>query len=267
MDKKKIALTACAAALVGTFAVGGTLAYFTAQTNTVENVFAGNNKDLKGIIDERFDKETAESYTPGDVIYKEPWLENKTDSIDAWVAVKVDVDAEGNAISYDDFVTKYATIQTKTANGQFVDGFNTADFKEVTVPGANYKFFVYNTVVKAGDKTKNIFDQVTVNAQIKKVFNSETAEKTVWKEVTKADYDSSSVTKKEISGKYYVQESVTSSTFNSEANYFVDKDGTLEAANISRLPKFNVNVTGYMVQADHVSYEEAVKELTALVQK
>ena len=129
MNKKKIALTACAIALVGTLAVGGTLAYFTAQTNTVENVFTGNNKDLKGIIDERFDKETAESYTPGDVIYKEPWLENKTDSIDAWVAVKVDIDAEGNTVSYDDFAKTYATIQTKTANGQFVDGFNTTDFE------------------------------------------------------------------------------------------------------------------------------------------
>ena len=259
MNKKKIALTACATALVGTLAVGGTLAYFTAQTNTVENVFTGNNKDLKGIIDERFDKETAESYTPGDVIYK--------DSIDAWVAVKVDIDAEGNTVSYDDFAKTYATIQTKTANGQFVDGFNTTDFEEVTVPNANYKFFVYKTVVKAGEKTKNIFDQVTVNAQIKKVFNSETAEKTVWKEVTKADYDSSSATKKEISGKYYVQESVTSSTYDSEANYFVDKEGKLENANISRLPKFNVNVTGYMVQADNVEKDEAVKELTALVQK
>ena len=61
MNKKKIALTACATALVGTLAVGGTLAYFTAQTNTVENVFTGNNKDLKGIIVERFDKETAEA--------------------------------------------------------------------------------------------------------------------------------------------------------------------------------------------------------------
>lgn len=267
MNKKKIALTACATALVGTLAVGGTLAYFTAQTNTVENVFTGNNKDLKGIIEERFDKDTAESYTPGDVIYKEPRLENKADSIDAYVAVKVDIDAEGKPVKYDEFVSKYATIQTETADGKFVDGFNTTDFKEVTVPGANYRFFVYKTVVKAGEKTKNIFDQVTVNAQIKKVFNSETAEKTVWKEVTKANYDSSSATKKEVSGKYYVQESVSSTTFDSETNYFVDKEGTLEPANISRLPKFNVNVTGYMVQADNVSPEEAVKELTALVQK
>ena len=61
--------------------------------------------------------------------------------------------------------------------------------------------------------------------------------------------------------------SVTSSTYNSEANYFVDKEGKLENANISRLPKFNVNVTGYMVQADNVEKDEAVKELTALVQK
>ena len=60
MNKKKIALTACATALVGTLAVGGTLAYFTAQTNTVENVFTGNNKDLKGIIDENFNKKIAE---------------------------------------------------------------------------------------------------------------------------------------------------------------------------------------------------------------
>ena len=51
------------------------------------------------------------------------------------------------------------------------------------------------------------------------------------------------------------------------SNRFVDKEGKLENANISRLPKFNVNVTGYMVQADNVEKDEAVKELTALVQK
>ena len=267
MNKKKIALTACATALVGTLAVGGTLAYFTAHTHTVQNVSTGNNKELNAIINERCDKNTATAYTPSDVIYKEPWLENKTDSIDAYVAVKVDIDAEGNTVSYDDFAKTYATIQTKTADGKFVDEVNTNDFEDVSDQDANYKFFVYKTVVKAGDKTKNIFDQVTVNAHIKKVFNSETAEKTVWKEVTKADYDSSSATKKEISGKYYVQESVTSSTYDSEANYFVDKEGKLENANISRLPKFNVNVTGYMVQADNVEKDEAIKELTALVQK
>ena len=45
------------------------------------------------------------------------------------------------------------------------------------------------------------------------------------------------------------------------------KDGKLVDADIDKLPKFEVNVSGYMVQAENVDYDTAVAELTALVQK
>ena len=91
MSKKKIALTLCAVALTGVLAVGGSLAYFTDETEKVTNVFTTNDKELSGKIVESFDEEKAESFLPGDAIYKEPVLKNDADSINAWAAIKVDI--------------------------------------------------------------------------------------------------------------------------------------------------------------------------------
>lgn len=255
MSKKKIALAVGSLALVGALAVGGTLAYFTAQTDSVTNVFTGENDDLGGKIVEDFDKEKAENYMPGDVITKVPTLENDASSIDAWVAVKVAIDVEGAEVSYDDFVKNYATIST---NG--VEGFNTDDYEEVTIDGANYKFFVFKNVVKKGESTTAIFDKVTVDAGIKTVYNKEVGKKTVYKEVVAGTEGAV-----EIDGKYYVEESTDSFTFDSSAKYVELKDGKVEATNIDKLPAFNIVVTGYMVQAQNVKYETAVDELKALV--
>ena len=95
MSKKKIALTLCAVALTGVLAVGGSLAYFTDETEKVTNVFTTNDKELSGKIVESFDEEKAESFLPGDAIYKEPVLKNDADSINAWAAIKVDILIDG----------------------------------------------------------------------------------------------------------------------------------------------------------------------------
>ena len=46
MKKKKIAALITSLALVGVVVVGGTLAYLTAQTETVENVFTVGNVSI-----------------------------------------------------------------------------------------------------------------------------------------------------------------------------------------------------------------------------
>ena len=257
--KRKIALSLGGLALVATMAIGGTLAYLNAMTETVTNVFTGCG-DIGGYIEEEFDEEAASSYIPGEVITKIPQLVNNAEgkSMDAWVAIKVDItDDLDNVITYEEFSSKYATI---TTNGK--EGFNTTDFEEVVIPGADYKFFVYKTALPVGTATPAIFDHVVVNAGIETVYNKETATTTVYKEVKAGTPDA-----KEIDGKYYVVEDVTYDTYESHAKNMVLKDGKLVDADIDKLPKFEVNVSGYMVQAENVDYDTAVAELTALVQK
>ena len=268
MNKKKTALTACAAALAGTLAIGGTLAYLTSRTSTVENVFTGEDKNLGGRIDEKFDEKTASKYMPGDLIVKEPVLENLKDSVDAYVAVKVDFSKDNTAVDYDTFK------QDATVIYQGAEGFNTVNWKEVPVKGADYKFFVYKDVVKADTKTAPIFDHIQIDKQIKVEFNEKSKTTTVWKEVTKEDYENAAGNKQALKSsedeneviKYYVQESVTKETFDPEENYYViDKDGKVTPSDSKKIPDLKVNVIGYMVQARNLTIDEAVTELLNLV--
>ena len=60
--KKKVVVSTCAVALAGTLAVGGVLAYLHAQTDTVRNVFTGEQDNLNGHIEEEFEKDKADRY-------------------------------------------------------------------------------------------------------------------------------------------------------------------------------------------------------------
>ena len=269
MNRKKLALSACAAALTGTLALGGTLAYLTSKTNTVENVFTGEDNNLGGRIDERFDEEKAEKYLPGDLIIKEPKLENVDSSVDAWVAVKVDFSRDGEAVNYEEFL-KDAAIQFEG-----VDGFNTTDWAEQKIEGANYKFFVYKKVVAPGQKTNPIFDHVQISKTLQAVFNTKSQIKEAWKEVTKADYEAAEKDGKAVKAigdgdetQYYVLTSVTKEQVESgETFYLIDENGNKTTTDLKRLPSLKVDVSGYMVQAQNVTYEEAVKQLQDLATK
>lgn len=269
MNRKKLALSACAAALTGTLALGGTLAYLTSKTNTVENVFTGEDNNLGGRIDERFDEEKAAKYLPGDLIVKEPRLENINNSVDAWVAVKVDFSKDGEAVDYTEFL-KDASIQFKDQ-----DGFNTVDWEEKDIPGTNYKFFVYKTIVNPGQKTNPIFDHVQISKTLQAVYNTKSQIKEAWKEVTKADYEAAEQDGKEVkilrgesNTQYYVLTSVTKEQVESgETFYLIDENGNKTTTDLKRLPSLKVDVSGYMVQAQNLTYEEAVKQLQDLATK
>lgn len=269
MNRKKLAVSVCAAALTGTLALGGTLAYLTSKTNTVENVFTGEDNNLGGRIDERFDEEKASKYLPGDLIVKEPKLENVKNSVDAWVAVKVDFSKDGEAVSYTDFL-KDASIQF-----QGLDGFNTTDWEEKDIPGTNYKFFVYKNVVAPDQKTSAIFDHVQISKTLEAVYNEKSQVKEAWKEVTKADYEAAKEAGTKVQClegedglQYYVLSSVSKEQVEAGTTfYLIDENGNKTTTDLKRLPSLKVNVSGYMVQAQNLTYEEAVAQLQALATK
>lgn len=268
--KKKVVVSTCAVAIAGTLAVGGVLAYLHAQTDTVRNVFTGEQDNLKGHIEEEFEQDKADHYVPGDVITKKPHVVNESDSITAWVAVKVKINVADETISYDEFAKNYGTIQTKFAD-TYKDGFNTGDngaFEELNTDGKDYKLFIYKQEVPKNTATADIFDRVEILSGVKSVYASSTETKNVWKEVKKADYDASSAQKKEDNGRYFVLESsVSSTTYDPEADYFVDKNGKLTSVSLGKLPHFDIDVTGYMVQSQNVDYETAKTELINLAAK
>lgn len=93
--KKKVALTAAAVAMVGTLAVGGTLAWFT-DTETATNVVTMGEVDIKLSEDGKSDGDiisgglTYDDVMPGDEFAKEVKIENLEQA--AWVRAKITVD-------------------------------------------------------------------------------------------------------------------------------------------------------------------------------
>lgn len=254
MNKKKVALTACAAALVGTLAVGGTLAYLTQVTNTVDNVFASDSNLTGELVEPSWNQETASKYVPGQTIAKDPQLKSTCD-FDAYVAMKVVVkDNDGNVISLDDFQKTYATI----------DDFNTAAWDEIA-KNDNYALYMYKTTLDKNTTTAPLFTKVTTNAKMETIYNKTTEVTVAYKQVDQATYEAAQGNKKEVDGKYYVEVSVDSKSYDSTATYYVLKDGSkMEVENLGKLPKFDIVVTGYMVQADNVDVNTAKTELTNL---
>lgn len=94
--KKKIAVAAAAFALVLCFAVGGTLAWLTAQTNTITNTFTKG--DVKISLTETWNTTTDGSsepnawqaqLIPGKTYGKDPTVEVLSDTnVDCWLFVK-----------------------------------------------------------------------------------------------------------------------------------------------------------------------------------
>ena len=158
MSKKKIALTLCAVALTGVLAVGGSLAYFTDETEKVTNVFTTNDKELSGKIVESFDEDKAESFLPGDAIYKEPVLNNDADSINAWAAIKVDILIDDQVVSYNDFKNNYAVISYLEN-----EGFNLNDFELIQgdYNSSASLVFAYKNIIESDNDIK-VFKKGTI---------------------------------------------------------------------------------------------------------
>lgn len=94
--KKKIAVAAAAFALVLCFAVGGTLAWLTARTNTITNTFTKG--DVKISLTETWNTDTNSDSSndawqaqliPGETYAKDPTVEVLSDTnVDCWLFVK-----------------------------------------------------------------------------------------------------------------------------------------------------------------------------------
>lgn len=160
-----------ALALVALLAIGGTLAYLTAVTNSKENTFT-MGKGITGTTEEPkwedTGKKDAENFTPGKVIAKDPQIKNTSDATTdpVYVAATLTYQVSDGKGGWTD--TTYAEldkfINIKHAS-PLVDGFNTANWtmdKDNTI--AYYKGNGTNEGKLAPDtSTESIFDAVEID--------------------------------------------------------------------------------------------------------
>lgn len=113
--KKKIAVAAAAFALVLCFAVGGTLAWLTARTNTITNTFTKG--DVKISLTETWNTDTNSDSSndvwqaqliPGETYTKDPTVEVLSDTnVDCWLFVKFE--ELNDAATYLDYTSTLTT--------------------------------------------------------------------------------------------------------------------------------------------------------------
>lgn len=166
--RKKIALITTVAVL-GVAAVGGTLAYFNAETDQLTNVFVADsgfedNDDVLIDLLENFNGTTginAEGLTstdltkiehilPNQEIQKEPWVENNSD-ISAYIAVKISFEVGGEASSIADFAAYAELLGMDDTNWTFEQSDDDM-----------YYIAYYNHEVPAGGETSLLFTDVKV---------------------------------------------------------------------------------------------------------
>lgn len=171
MNKKKWRIGLSAIALAGILAVGGVLAWLTAQTATKKNTFVAT-AGLSGAIQEvnwdgldygnnpvtpqpsPLGRDMAKDMLPGMVIPKNPQVKNTSQKEPAYIAVRLDIScdgAEGQAAL--DAVSAFADIRFNT--GEWTALGTSKDGKAVV--------YVYNTAVEAGSETSDVFKSVNVH--------------------------------------------------------------------------------------------------------
>ena len=186
MNKKKLVVVIASIMMILTIAIGGTLAYFTAE-DSAENVFTMGNVNID--LMEEFEQNS--ELAPGQKINKDAWVKN-TGSKPAYVRVHMafpaamdDGDPAFNAsknflhwnfpaASYADgewsFLPEYAT-----GNGYKGNGEGNWNYYETTIDGEEYAVYVatYRSELAAGAETPYALDQVYLDATVNAVANED----------------------------------------------------------------------------------------------
>jgi len=116
MKNKKLIAAVAAAALVAVIGVGATLAYFT-DSDEAKNVLTLGAVDIE--LTEPNYKGDAEyvNIVPGDVIVKDPVITLASDSEDAYVRVKLEIDIKNQMLGKDENDKEIVLGETELENG------------------------------------------------------------------------------------------------------------------------------------------------------
>lgn len=235
---KKITATAAAMALSAGLAVGGTLAYLNSVTETKTNTFTSGKNITTTLTETEWLTDSGKDYTPGDVIKKNPVMNNESDQA-VYMAIRVDYeDADGNLYSAANFA-KYASVTD----------YNSDKWEKAATNSDGSEIWIYKTEVGADASTEALFNNVEVYTGITEEWSEVTKKTTVYK----CDADGNKLDIIDTSTEKYDPTVI-----------YKDAEGNIVDA--GTLPTFNIKVTGYAVQAStFADYKEAQPELIKLV--
>ena len=157
--KKRILIITLSILIVAIATVGTTLAYFSAKTDTVENVFTMGN--VSATISEEEAWENSQKVMPGDTKAKSPVITIGATSESAWVFIKVEV---SDAAALQAAVHAENTETTDLLVGIATDlasGWALMGTPSVSVDVKTY-IYGYDTVVSANKSTSPIFTAITL---------------------------------------------------------------------------------------------------------
>ena len=236
--KQKILLLVCS--VIAVVSVSGMAAYALLKTvtETKTNTFTSSRNITTTLTETEWTSDSGKNYLPGDVIKKNPVMNNESDQ-PVYMAVKVDyLDDKGNLMSAEEF-KKYASITD----------YDNDNWKMATVNSDGSEVWIYMTAVEAGESTEALFNNVTVNAGITEEWSSAAKTTTIYK----CDADGNKLSIIDTTKEQYDPTVV-----------YKDADGNIVSA--GTLPTFNIKVTGFAVQAStFADYNEAQPELIKLV--
>ncbi|MBQ4397889.1 MAG: hypothetical protein II828_10240 [Clostridia bacterium] len=177
---RKTLLLVTASVLTAAISVGVTLSYLTAKSNTKENTFTPSTSTISGKVKEpKFDADKNYYFSPGDVIPKNPMVENTSSEDSMFVGAKVRfyIDPIGDGshevqVSYETF-SKFVTVYQGTG-GTGSTGFDTnwtsIDSGITDTLAKAFKFSGTSSgvagEVKSGETTPAIFGSVTPSKNI-----------------------------------------------------------------------------------------------------
>ncbi len=287
---KNVLLAVLTFALVSVVAVAVTLAAVTGNMGNAENTFTNSPYIKLGIAETKWDhkdydgndkegvegdkgEDLASSYSTGMTIPKNPTLKNTSDSADAtnqseWVAIKVEYklvwddsinvysdkgsdhapasqighfsDEQATYTSYKDFSNAIAKVKTlQEGSDTYKDGFNLNSVSGV--PGGWYQYngsvdtlknetlFYYNSKLDKDSETTPLFDAIEINSSF-----TTTDVITNWVQQTKVPC-------------------------------YEIKLGDGKPAYFEKLPKFEIKLTGYAIQAEGVnSGDTAIEQIISI---
>lgn len=162
--KKRSLIIALSLVLVAVISVGATLAYFTAQTDTVTNMFTLGNISAT-ISEPKWDATASHLLMPGDSYLKDPTITIGATSQPAWVFMKVTVT---DAAALQAAVT--AVSPDTDLLGGIAANLMPASWTSMATPSVfgDVKTYIYGytTTLSASQSTSPIFTEITLPTSV-----------------------------------------------------------------------------------------------------
>lgn len=177
MKKKSLVTMLAALALVGTVGVGATLAYFTAETDSLENKFVFNKNGIKlgleeivedGEIIPAGEDYQYEDLVPGAVVDKMPYVTMPDGSVPAYVFLKVEVVGTDSAPADTLTITGYDTTEWMDVTAQVAEEGDEAKYYVYVKDAEEGAFAVVspNGDEEGVTKTEPIFTNVKISSAL-----------------------------------------------------------------------------------------------------